>query len=145
MNRPETFVFGMALGAGLTYFLDPDKGARRRNLLRDRFVHAGHELEDAAVTNARHARNRAGGLAHEVRAGLTEDGVDDRVLSERVRSGIGRAVSNPGAIDVAVDSGRVTLSGSVPSDEVQGLVRTVKSIRGVDGVENRMQAGSGSG
>src|SRR5690606_27923193 len=86
MNRSETLLLGMAIGAGLTYILDPDRGSRRRALMRDKLIHAGHELEDTVTSNARHVRNRAHGLAHEARSALREDHVDDRVLEERVRS-----------------------------------------------------------
>ena len=137
MNRPETFVLGVALGAGITYFMDRDKGARRQALVRDRLTHAGHEVQDATRATARHARNRAGGIMHEAGARITEgSGVDDRVLEERVRSAIGRKVTAPGRIDVTAEDGRVTLSGDVASDEVQTLVRTVKSVRGVGSVSN---------
>src|SRR4051812_35769009 len=33
----------VGLGAGLMYFLDPDRGRRRRALVRDQFIHALHE------------------------------------------------------------------------------------------------------
>lgn len=142
MNRSETLVFGMALGAGMMYFLDPDKGARRRSLLRDQLVHGGHELDEAARAGVRHVRNRTKGLAHEAKAGLTERHVDDRKIVERVRSEMGRTLSRPGAVHVDATDGRVTLSGDVPSDEVQQLVRTVKGVRGVEAVDNRLDVQS---
>ena len=139
MNRAETLLAGMALGAGLAYLLDPDRGTRRRALLRDRLVHAGHELEDATRSNVRHVRNRARGLAHEAKAGLTERHVEDRVLEERVRSQVGRGVANAAELDVSADRGRITLSGAVAAADVQGVVRAAKSVRGVEGVENRLE------
>lgn len=139
MNRSETLLLGMALGAGITYLLDPDRGTRRRALVRDRLVHAGHELEDAVRSNARHARNRARGLAHEAKAALTEREVEDRVLEERVRSEIGRNLANSTEITVAADRGSVTLSGTVPVDEVQQVVRSAKSVRGVAHVDNQLE------
>jgi osmotically-inducible protein OsmY len=139
MNRSETLLLGMAIGAGLTYILDPDRGTRRRALVRDRLVHAGHEIEDAVTSNARHARNRARGLAHEARSALHERDVDDRVLEERVRSQVGRGLSNTADIDVTAERGRITLSGVVAADEVQEVVRSAKSVRGVAGVDNRVE------
>lgn len=143
MNRSETLLLGMALGAGITYLLDPDRGSRRRALVRDKLVHAGHELEDSVRSNARHARNRARGLAHEARATLTERNVEDRVLEERVRSAIGRRVSSAADIDVTADRGRITLSGAVAADEVQEVVRSARSARGVDAVDNQLEVQSG--
>lgn len=139
MNRVETFALGAAVGACAVYLLDPDKGKRRRALLRDQVVHAGHELDETARAGTRHVRNRARGLAHEVRAELTEREVDDRVLVERVRAAVGRKVSNPGGVEVSAESGRVTLSGVVPSAEVQELVRTARSVRGVEHVDNELR------
>lgn len=138
MNKTETFLLGLAAGAGAVYLLDPDKGRRRRALVRDQFVHAGHELDEAARAGTRHVRNRVVGLAHEARAALTEREVEDRVLEERVRSAAGRTVSNPGSLLVSADGGRVTLSGEIPSKEVQELVRTARSVRGVHHVENQL-------
>lgn len=138
MNNTQSMALGMILGGGLVYFLDRDRGARRRALVRDQIVHAGHELEDAAGAGVRHLRNRGLGLVHEARAGLTDGDVDDRVLEERVRSGMGRSVSNPGSITVVAERGAVILSGDVPSVEVQDLVRAVKSVRGVRRVDNRL-------
>lgn len=140
MNKSETLLLGVALGAGLTYFLDRDTGSRRRALARDKVVRAGHELEEAAVANARHARNRAAGLLHEARAGLTERHVDDRIVEERVRSEIGRKVAGSPDLDIVAQNGRVTLSGSVPADSVQDVVRVVKSVRGVNAVENQLNS-----
>lgn len=139
MNKAETFALGLAVGAGMVYLLDPDKGRRRRALLRDQLVHAGHELDEAARSGTRHVRNRATGLAHEVTAGLTERDVEDRVLEERVRSALGRKVSNPGSLVVRAVDGNVTLSGQIPSTEVQEVVRTARTVRGVSHVENRLQ------
>lgn len=140
MNRSETLLIGMALGAGITYLLDPDRGTRRRALVRDQIVHTGHELEDAVRSNARHARNKVRGLAHESKAALSESEVDDRVLEERVRSRIGRDASDARNLAVSAEQGRVTLSGAVPSDDLQNVVRSAKSVRGVEAVDNQLEA-----
>jgi osmotically-inducible protein OsmY len=140
MNRSETLVLGMALGAGITYLLDPDRGTRRRALVRDKLVHAGHELEVTARSTARHARNKVKGLAHEAKAELTEREVEDRVLEERVRSEVGRDLSNTGQFEVSADQGHVTLSGAVPAEDIQDVVRSAKSVRGVEAVDNRLEA-----
>src|SRR5690606_16914543 len=111
----------------------------RRALVRDQVVHAGHELEETARSTARHARNKARGLAHEAKAGLLEREVDDRVLEERVRSELGRGLSTAAQLEVAADHGRVMLSGVVTADEIQQVVRTARSVRGVESVENRLE------
>jgi uncharacterized membrane protein len=56
-----------------------------------------------------------------------------------VRSKIGRIVSHPRAIEVAVHDGRVTLSRPVLAREVDHLLEQVTTVRGVTGVENRLE------
>jgi putative phosphoribosyl transferase len=74
------------------------------------------------------------------RARMRDEAVDDTVLEARVRSELGRLVSNPGAIQVTAEQGRVTLAGSVLASEVERLVAGVEGVRGVREVANRMEA-----
>ena len=45
MRRGGDILAGLLLGAGAMYLLDPDRGTRRRALMRDRAIHLGHTLE----------------------------------------------------------------------------------------------------
>jgi hypothetical protein len=65
-----TLLCGMAAGAALMYFLDPDRGRRRRALLRDQAVGLSNDLGDAATGTARDLRNRAQGLVAEAGSAL---------------------------------------------------------------------------
>jgi uncharacterized membrane protein len=105
-------------------------------------VHAGHKLGDGLAATARDARNRALGTAAELRSRFRQDQTDDEVLHERVRSAIGRVVSHPGAIMVAVSDGRVTLTGHVLADEVEDLISQVERVRGVAKVHNELETHS---
>jgi len=131
----------LGIGAALMYFLDPDRGRRRRALLRDQVVHAGRRLREARRVTAVDIANRSTGLWAEAsrrfRAGAM---VPDRELTERVRSKLGRVVSHPHAIEVAVRDGRVTLSGPILMEEVHPLVSCVEGIEGVKSVEDRLSA-----
>lgn len=62
---------GLALGAGLMYFLDPERGDRRRALVRDKVVHYGHVVEDSVSSTARDLGNRAKGVVSEVRGSMS--------------------------------------------------------------------------
>jgi hypothetical protein len=142
VGRTGDFLAGMVVGAGLMYLLDPERGKRRRALVRDQVVSAGHDLGDlgeAFSAQARHLRNKAAGLAAEAQARLRGEEVDDFILEARVRSEIGRAVANPGAINATARNGSVMLTGPVLAHEVADLLSTVRSVRGVEDVQNRLE------
>jgi uncharacterized membrane protein len=61
------------------------------------------------------------------------------VIVARVRTVLGRLVSHPSAIDVTSELGRVTLSGSILSDEADDLLAAVRGVRGVEDVEDRLE------
>ena len=132
------FLSAAAVGAVSMYLLDPDHGRRRRAVMRDRVASGMSRLDDATSVASRDLRNRARGLAHEVRSRFTREEVPDEILCERVRSRLGWAVSHPGAIEVAAQSGRVTLSGAVLEREYVRLLRAVWAVRGVADVEDRL-------
>jgi hypothetical protein len=127
------------LGAAVMYFLDPGRGARRRAIVRDKVVHALHKTEDAAATTRRDLRNRAQGLAAQVRGRFGHEDVDDEVLVERVRAELGRVVSHPSAIAVTADDERVTLSGPVLAREAEEVLSRVRSVRGVQDVVDQLE------
>ncbi|HEX2093266.1 MAG TPA: SRPBCC family protein [Longimicrobiaceae bacterium] len=139
MATGNRLLTGVALGAGLMYLLDPDKGTRRRSLLRDQLVHLGHTAGDAAGVAVRDLGNRTRGVAAETRGRVLDGSPDDTVLEARVRSALGRLVSHPGAVHVVARDGQVTLTGPVLADEVETLLAGVRGVRGVKGVENRLQ------
>lgn len=132
------FLGAAAAGAVSMYLLDPDHGRRRRAVMRDRVASGVSRLDDATSVASRDLRNRARGLAHEVRARFTREEVPDEILCERVRAQLGWAVTHPGAIEVTALSGRVTLSGAVLEREYVRLLRTVWGVRGVADVEDRL-------
>jgi osmotically-inducible protein OsmY len=134
-----SFLAGAAFGAGMMYFFDPDRGNRRRALVRDQIVSMRHDAEDTATGMAKDKRNRAMGLLAETAARLREKEVPDYVLTERVRSEMGRATSHPRAIDVQVDEGMVKLRGTILKAEVDRLISTVTAVRGVKGVESYLE------
>ena len=138
MRGPEKLIAGLIVGAGAMYLLDPDRGARRRSLLRDRGVHLGHKLGDGFTAKARDVRNRGAGAAAELRSRFRHEQVDDEILHDRVRSAIGRVATHPGAITVTVSQGRVTLAGNALLDEVNELIDRVERVRGVSEVRNEL-------
>ena len=140
MNERSAWIgAGIALGAGLMAVLDPNRGRRRRALIRDKAARAAHTLGDAAGTTWRDLSHRAAGAASEARRVARGEQASDEVLAERVRSRIGRLVSHPGSIEVAAKDGEVALSGPVLRRELDGLLRGVRCVRGLTRLEDRLE------
>lgn len=132
-------VGGVGVGAALMYLFDPEKGKRRRALLRDKFVHVTHSAGEKLDVKSRDAANRVQGLVARTKSLLTSERVPDTVVAERVRARLGHVVSHPGSIDVTVKDGRVTLGGPALSRELDALLDDVARVRGVTGVENKLE------
>jgi uncharacterized membrane protein len=138
MNRLCNLMTGLSVGAGVMYFFDPVVGKRRRSLLFDQFNHFLHKAGDAADTTIRDVSNRAYGTLAELRHSLSCEDVADDVLVSRVRSKLGRYISHPSAIEVAVHDGIATLKGPILAHEVDRLECAVKSVRGMRGIVNHL-------
>jgi BON domain len=138
MNRNWSVLAGLALGAGMMFLLDPGRGRRRRALIRDKAYGAARRTGRAIDAGSRHFAYRTQGVAAELKGRIRPDRASDRVVTDRVRSALGRAVSHPHAIDVSVQDGRVQLSGPILASEVDAVISTVGSVRGVSDVENHL-------
>jgi hypothetical protein len=137
MNRAIATLVTAGAAAAANYFLDPQLGRRRRALVRDQLVHLARVGQEAVDITSRDVRNRAQGLTAELRR-RHEAPPDDDILVERVRSQLGYAVRHPSAIGVTASGGRVTLRGPVLADEVDRLRRRVQRVRGVLGIDDRL-------
>ena len=145
MGGKAKFITGLLAGLGLAFVLDPDRGARRRALIRDKATHTGRRLAEGVEARTRDLRNRAQGAAAEVRSRFESGDVGDEILHERVRSAIGRAVTHAGVITVLVHQGRVTLQGPVPEGELDALIRAAEQVRGVSAVVNELEVHGDAG
>lgn len=132
-------VIGTGLGAAAMYLLDPERGRRRRALLRDRAVRLSHKASGALDVTSKDVTNRMRGMRASARSWFGGSMAPDDVIAERVRSTIGRWSSHPGSIDVKVHNGHVTLGGPILADEVPALVRHVWRVRGVVDVDDRLE------
>jgi uncharacterized membrane protein len=133
-----TFLQGLGLGAGLMYLFDPDRGKRRRALLRDQTIHTVNKAEHNLEAACRDIAHRANGVMCEMTSMFRPDEVSDRVLVERVRSKLGRYCSHPGAIQVAAHDGCVTLAGPILAHEADECLAALCRVRGVGDVEDRL-------
>jgi hypothetical protein len=135
-----TVVRTAMLGAAAMYWLDPDRGRRRRALVRDKARSLAHRTRvflDAAGRDLAHRsevlRARAGDRRH-------GDRQSDVVLVERVRARLGRIVSHPHALRVSAQDGRVSLTGPILSREHRRLLAGVRRVRGVRAVDDEALA-----
>ena len=144
MNKRAAIV-GVGVGAALMYFFDPDRGRRRRALVRDKVEAAGNKVELYAEKMGRDIRNRAYGMAAETKALFKHEEVTDDVLSDRVRAKLGRYPIHIGAIEVSVHDGVVTLTGPILADELPTILRATRFVRGVKAVNNQMAVYSEGG
>jgi osmotically-inducible protein OsmY len=113
-----------AVGLAAGYFLDPDAGKRRRNVVRDR-----------ALAVIRRGTDRAEREAH------YREGQVDQALADRVKSEIFQPADAPKeSVNVNVEGGVVYLRGEVKRpDQIRTLVEQAGAVDGVAGVENLLQ------
>jgi hypothetical protein len=141
MKKGLALMSAAGLGAGLMYFLDPDRGKRRRALLRNKAVHMKHIAGDTAVKTERDLRNRLRGAVAQLESLWVNNGpVSNDVLEARVRSKLGHVVSHPHAIAVKASGGVIMLTGEIFADEVHPLLDAVIATRGVKNIENHLEA-----
>jgi hypothetical protein len=134
------FLVGALVGAGLMYLLDPQGGARRRSLIADKATHAKSRAGDRIGGRARDLQNRSRGVLAGARSRLRPDEVSDEVLEARVRSELGHAIDYAGSLTVVAENGRVMVAGRVAPGDAERVMETVRRVRGVQGVEDRLEA-----
>src|SRR5437868_6304686 len=140
-----TLLTGMAMGAGLYYIFDPQRGAQRRAIARDKAARGVRMLARYADKQSRNAMNHLRGSMMEVRSSLRDRFVDDQVLRERVRAQLGHVVSHPGSIEVQVEGGRVVVSGPILEGEREKIACRLEETRGVKDYEIHVREHRSSG
>lgn len=141
MRHILNYAAGVVAGAMAMYYFDPHRGRRRRAMLRDQLIGQQHDAGRYLRKTSRRAADHIEGMAAEAAsaAGLGAGPRSDPQLAEHIRSEMGRLVERPGAVDVRVSGGHVTLGGHILAWEQQALVSAIKSMRDVESVTNEMQ------
>jgi hypothetical protein len=133
-------IVSAAAGAGLMYFLDPDRGRRRRVIASDRFagsirsgVRRGERAGRAASAQAYGVTQRVMHAAHTEAAPA-----NDAALKAKVETVLFADRSFPkGRVNVNVEDGRVVLRGELEHlDDITAAETRVRRIVGVRDVEN---------
>jgi osmotically-inducible protein OsmY len=131
-------LLGVGIGALLMFYLDPNRGARRRALIRDKAIRAGNSAAELVDDTRRDLGNRLQGVKARVRRLRSDEVVDDVTLVERVRAQLGRVTTHAGTIDVKACDGEVTLCGTVDGREAKQIVRAAGKVPGVCNVINEL-------
>src|SRR5438445_210116 len=139
MNKGVALVGGLGLGAALMYVFDPDRGQRRRALIRDKVDAAAHKMSNAAEKASRDISNRAYGMVAETKSIFRHEEVSDDVLVDRVRSRLGRIPVHIGAFDITAKDGVITLRGQILADELPKVLRASRFVHGVKGIDNQLE------
>ena len=133
LEHSVTLLSGMAIGAGLMYVLDPNRGRARRAQASQRLIHFGRVLGRQTGRQGRNLAHQAYGSLAELVAQLRDRArtIPDDVLIERVRAQLGHVISHPGLLDIGASQGRVIVSGPVLEHEVERIRDRVHKTRGV--------------
>jgi osmotically-inducible protein OsmY len=130
----------VGLGAGLTYFLDPQQGRRRRAMARDRIAGFFRRRAREGERLGRSASAQAEGLVQKAKH-LQEEPKpqpDDVTLTRKVETEIFRDAEVPkGQINVNAENGKIYLRGEVDKPElIKDLEKRARKVQGVAEVEN---------
>ncbi|PWF41739.1 SRPBCC family protein [Massilia glaciei] len=128
-----------AVGALAMYLFDPERG-------RDRRAQSGRQLRgmgkktgtvlDQAMSGVKH---RLGGVRETMSHLQLRGDAGQRSLVEHVRAAVEDAVSNPMALSIDAEDGRVTVGGLVLDSERRGLLAAVRAVSGVRDVNDRTE------
>jgi gas vesicle protein len=130
-----------ALGAGLMYVIDPQRGRSRRAWLMDKTQSIFRRTGRSMYRGGKDMANRAYGAAHELGGRWQQRSSSSNQLSERVRSEMGRAISHPRLVEVMCDDkGTITLSGCVIESEAAPLIERIENMPGVNLVVSRLES-----
>lgn len=118
-------------GAATMFFLDPQRGKRRRIVLQDAFVHSKRELEKFAGRFSRDLEHRTEGAVAEAQRLFHRKPASDYVLEQRVHTALGRVLSHPSAVSISAKDGSVFLSGWILAEESKDVNKAVAAVEGV--------------
>jgi hyperosmotically inducible periplasmic protein len=130
-----------SLASGLlVYFMDPERGRRRRHMTRDRTLARVRRVQRGLRAMWRDAAAETYGVSHRIvhLVPKSTEVADDETLRQRVESQLFRDRHIPkGHLNINCEHGMVILRGELDSpSEIAQLEERVRSIPGVRGVQN---------
>jgi osmotically-inducible protein OsmY len=143
MRRFLSFGVAAAVGAGIAYLFDPDRGRTRRAVLADQASARARDASETVKAKAEYQKGVAKGLIHEVTDSLRAERVyDDDTLLQKVRS---EALGywTDGDVEVDITDGMVRVSGSVGSEpDRDRLIGLIRDVDGVGLIDDRLHVGA---
>jgi hypothetical protein len=143
LTRAQAIWFALACSLGsaaLTYFCDPERGRRRRNMLRDRTLSRLRRLSRGLAVIWRGAAADAYGVSHKIvhLVPRATDISDDETLRQRVESQLFRDRHIPkGSLNITAEHGTIILRGELENGtEIARLQERVRRVPGVRRVQN---------
>ena len=137
IQTTSAFVIGAASGATAAYFLDPERGAHRRQLIVEGARSKSRRIGRLTRSAWNDLRHRVGAIPYLLRF-RSDAETDELRLIERVRSKMGRYVSHPAAIQVGALAGVVTLSGPILRAEYETLLSVARNVPSVQAVKDQL-------
>ena len=144
LDRLSTFAAAVGAGAGVLamFFLDPDRGRRRRAVFADRLGGWMRRTGRQAERAARHASAEIYGAGQQIahRNGDAGTPENDAELAHKVETELFRDPSiDKGHISINAENGTVVLRGTAETvEQIREIVGRVRRIHGVTGVDNRL-------
>ncbi len=132
------FPSGLVVGAALMYFLDPQRGRKRRARVGEMATHAQRVERELVGKAVRDVQHRAHGLSERIKHPLPTE-VTDGVVQGRVRSALGRVCSHARAIEVEAHDGCVILRGPVLEHEADVILRAAGRVPSVQAIDDRLE------
>ena len=124
----------------IMFFLDPERGKRRRHMARDRFLARMRRLGRGMRGSVRGAAAETFSVSHRIvqLVPRATDVADDETLRQRVESQLFRDRHIPkGDLNINCEHGMVILRGELDSPlEIAHLEERVRRVPGVRGVQN---------
>jgi len=131
-----TLLGGVALGAGIMYLLDSERGIGRRRQattgLRKLVALAGGK--GSSQRKAKFSAAAEAGASRPLSV-VPPKPVPDWVLAERARLEMWRAVAHPESVQVTARGGRLTLWGPVRAGEPEALRAKLEKLPGLHRLE----------
>jgi osmotically-inducible protein OsmY len=135
-------LFGAAIGAAAAWFLDPNDGTRRRNVVRDKSMKYARQGKRQAASQASYAGSTIKGKATAVAPGTSREPAGERLndpaLKAKIESEVFRDADLPkDRVSVSVEEGIAFLRGQVDDRQtISRIYQATARIEGVRGVEN---------